>query len=126
MQIGTKNAATHTVPKHNITKIGAFLRRAKIDELPQVWNILRNDLSLVNPRPSLQSQTSLVGLRMESGVLKEKPGITGWAQIHKIDMSDPQKLTRKDAEYITLRTLSLDFKIILATALGKGAGDNTK
>jgi lipopolysaccharide/colanic/teichoic acid biosynthesis glycosyltransferase len=126
MQTGTQQVATHEVPASQILPLGQFLRRTKIDELPQVWNILRNEMSLVGPRPCLPSQTSLIEERAARGVLDIKGGITGWAQIQNIDMSDPLRLARVDREYLDLRTLPMELKILIATATGKGQGDKVR
>ncbi len=123
MAVGTKQVGTHEVSVDSVTPIGRFLRKTKVDELPQVWNIIKNELSLVGPRPCLPVQEELVNLRKKYGVLDEKGGITGWAQIKGIDMSDPERLARLDAEYLAIRGLILDLKIILATATGSGQGD---
>ena len=120
---GTTQAGTHEVTADSVTKIGRFLRRTKLDELPQVWNILRNDISLIGPRPCLPMQTELVEARKKLGVLSVKPGISGLAQINDIDMSDPIKLANWDARYVALQSLQLDYKIILATIVGSGQGD---
>jgi lipopolysaccharide/colanic/teichoic acid biosynthesis glycosyltransferase len=109
-----------------ITGVGAFLRKTKIDELPQVWNILRGELSLVGPRPGLPVQTKLTDERQAHGVFSVLPGITGLAQINGVDMSDPERLARMDAHYIAQRGLLLDLKIILATFLGRGQGDKVR
>lgn len=119
----TKQAGTHEVSQSSVTPIGNFIRKTKIDELPQVWNILKGELSLVGPRPCLPVQTELVHERTKRGVLTVLPGITGLAQIKDIDMSDPVRLAKKDAEYIARRGLLLELKIILATFTGKGRGD---
>ncbi|MEP3048390.1 MAG: sugar transferase [Hyphomicrobiales bacterium] len=121
----THQVGTHNVSESAVTPIGTFIRRTKIDELPQVWNILRGELSLVGPRPCLPVQEQLVAERKKRGVLDVLPGITGLAQIQGIDMSDPVRLAEKDAEYIARRGLLLDLKIILATFTGKGQGDRT-
>ncbi|MEP3427977.1 MAG: hybrid nucleoside-diphosphate sugar epimerase/sugar transferase [Hyphomicrobiales bacterium] len=121
----TRQAGTHEVSESAVTPIGSFIRKTKIDELPQVWNILKGELSLVGPRPCLPVQEKLVAERNKRGVLDVLPGITGLAQIQGIDMSDPVRLARKDAEYIARRGLILDLKIILATFTGKGQGDRT-
>lgn len=126
MVVGTENVSTHQVAANSITKIGAFLRKTKIDELPQIWNILKNELSLIGPRPCLPSQTELVDARRKFGVLKVKGGITGWAQIQGVDMSDPHRLAKLDAEYLDSRGLILDFKIVIATATGNGQGDKVR
>ena len=126
MKVGTKQTGTHETSSSNITTIGKFLRKSKIDELPQVLNILRNELSLIGARPSLTSQLDVINARTERGVLKQLGGITGWSQIHDIDMSTPDRLAEKDAEYLALRSLPLDIKIILATAIGHGRNDKVR
>ncbi len=125
MKQGTKQAGTHEVSAAAVTRIGAFLRRTKIDELPQVWNIFRNDISLIGPRPCLPVQEALIEARKSRGVLAVKPGISGLAQINGIDMSDPETLARWDARYLALRSFLLDQKIAIATATGGGQGDRT-
>lgn len=125
MQAGTKQAGTHEVSQVSVTKFGGFLRRSKIDELPQVWNILKGELSLVGPRPGLPMQHLLTAARTVNGVYAVRPGITGLGQIQGIDMSDPSALAQLDGTYIKTRTLVLDLKIILATAIGRGMGDRT-
>jgi O-antigen biosynthesis protein WbqP len=103
--------------------VGAILRRTKFDELPQILNILRNEMSLVGPRPCLAAQETLIAERLQRGVLNLKPGITGLAQINDIDMSDPRYLAIWDARYGASRTLLLDVVILVRTILGKGSGD---
>ena len=126
MSLGTKEAGTHEITADSVTMVGRFLRKTKIDELPQVWNMLKNELSLVGPRPCLPVQQELVNARTNLGVLEEIGGITGWAQIQNVDMSNPERLAKLDAEYLALRTIPLDLKIILATAIGRGQGDKVK
>jgi lipopolysaccharide/colanic/teichoic acid biosynthesis glycosyltransferase len=123
MKAGTKQAGTHEVTADAVTGIGAVLRKTKIDELPQVWNILRGEVSLVGPRPCLPVQRELIAARQERGVLELVPGITGLAQINGIDMSNPVRLAEMDARYAAQRGLLLDMKIILGTFLGRGQGD---
>lgn len=123
MKKGTEQIGTHEVTSDAVTKIGAFLRRTKIDELPQVWNILRGDMSLVGPRPCLPMQKDLIRNRKQLGVLSVLPGITGLAQINGIDMTDPSKLAQTDARYVARRGLLLELKIIIATFVGRGQGD---
>lgn len=126
MKQGTEQAGTHEVSEAAVTQIGAFLRRTKIDELPQIWNIIRNEISLVGPRPCLPVQDELVQARKARGVLSVKPGISGMAQVNGIDMSEPVTLARWDARYIALRSLLADLKVLIATATGRGQGDKTK
>lgn len=123
MKLGTKQAATNEVPANMVTRVGGFLRRTKLDELPQIWNIFRNEIALIGPRPCLPIQLELIDARSQAGVLKLKPGISGLAQINGIDMSDPHKLADWDARYLALQSLEIDVRIILATALGRGGGD---
>ena len=123
MSLGTRQAGTHEITADSVTKIGGFLRKTKIDELPQIWNILKNELSLIGPRPCLPNQVELIAERTKRGVFNEIGGITGWAQIKNVDMSDPVKLAKLDEEYLLLRTIILDIKIIIATATGHGQGD---
>lgn len=125
MKEGTKQAGTHEVSVAAVTRLGAFLRKTKIDELPQVWNIFRNDISLIGPRPCLPVQEELFEARKSRGVLAVKPGISGLAQVNGIDMSDPAELVRWDARYIAIRSFLLDQKIAVATATGGGQGDRT-
>lgn len=125
MKQGTVQAGTHEVAGDAITPLGGFLRRTKLDELPQIWNLLRNEMSLVGPRPCLPVQRELVEARRRRGVLRLKPGITGLAQIEGIDMSDPERLARRDARYGALQSLLLDLRIVVATARGRGRGDRT-
>lgn len=115
MKTGTLQAGTHDVSAAAVTRFGAFLRRSKLDELPQAWNILRNQMSLIGPRPCLPVQSALVAEREARGVLRLKPGISGLAQVAGIDMRDPVRLARRDARYMALRGLVPEFKIILAT-----------
>lgn len=126
MNDGTKEASTHELTTDSVTKVGRFLRKTKIDELPQVWNILKKELSLIGPRPCLRTQESLINARNELGVLDEVGGISGWSQIQNVDMSDPRRLAKLDAEYLALRTIPLDLSIIFATATGNGQGDRLK
>jgi lipopolysaccharide/colanic/teichoic acid biosynthesis glycosyltransferase len=123
MKTGTKQAGTHEMTTDAITGIGSFLRKTKIDELPQVWNILRGELSLVGPRPGLPMQTKLTEERQAHGVFSVLPGITGLAQINGVDMSYPERLARLDSQYIAQRGLLLDLSIIQATFFGRGQGD---
>ncbi|MBF9040307.1 NAD-dependent epimerase/dehydratase family protein [Rhodobacterales bacterium LSUCC0387] len=123
MAIGTKQAGTHEVSSAAVTPLGVKLRRYKLDELPQLWNVLWGDMSLIGPRPCLPEQEELVRLRKAAGVLDIRPGISGLAQVACVDMSDAARLVAWDARYIALRGLILDIRLILQTALGAGQGD---
>jgi lipopolysaccharide/colanic/teichoic acid biosynthesis glycosyltransferase len=123
MQQGTVQAGTHEVSQASVTPIGRFLRRTKLDELPQVWNILKNEISLIGPRPGLPVQRDLFAARQAWGVFEVKPGISGLAQVNDIDMSDPDKLAKWDARYIALQSLFLDIQIVMRTIRGGGQGD---
>lgn len=123
MAVGTVQAGTHEVSGSSVTPLGARLRRLKIDELPQLWNVLIGEMSFIGPRPCLPSQQELVERRLAAGVLDVRPGISGLAQVNDIDMSDPAKLVEWDARYIALRGLILDLKLILRTVRGGGRGD---
>ena len=123
MATDTVQAATHEVSEVTVTRAGRFLRRTKLDELPQCINILRNEMSLVGPRPCLPVQEELVAARERQGVLTIKPGITGLAQIRDIDMSNPSKLANFDARYRAFRTVLSDLQILVATLIGRGRGD---
>jgi len=123
MQPGTVSVATHLADTSSITAFGHFLRRTKLDELPQLWNVLKGEMSLVGPRPCLLSQLELINERAQLGVFEARPGITGLAQIKGIDMSTPALLARTDAEMLQSLSLSLYFKCILLTAVGRGRGD---
>ncbi len=120
---GTKVAGTHEVSASSVTPLGSFLRRWKLDEAPQLVNVLRGDMSLVGPRPCLPTQHELINLRDCHGICAIPVGITGLSQIRDIDMSNPAKLAISDAEYLKLRSLLLDFKLMIQTALGGGKGD---
>lgn len=125
MAEGTKQVGTHELTASAVTTVGRFLRGTKLDELPQVWNILRNEMSLVGPRPCLPSQTELVAFRKAANLFALKPGITGYAQIHDVDMSNPARLTLYETQYMALRSILLDLQILLATFRGRGQGDRT-
>jgi O-antigen biosynthesis protein WbqP len=123
MQINAPSVATHLASVHSITPFGKFLRRSKFDELPQLWNVFRGEMSLVGPRPNLFNQTDLIEERQKRGVYGIRPGITGLAQINKIDMSTPQLLAETDAMMIAQLNLWYYFKYIFLTVFGKGFGD---
>ncbi|CAN7220261.1 sugar transferase [Devosia sp. LjRoot16] len=126
MHISTPNVGTHEVASSSVTRLGGFLRRTKLDELPQVLNILMNQMSLVGPRPCLPSQAEVIAARARRGVDIVKPGITGLSQIRGIDMSTPEALAASDADYLHLQSIILDGQILALTALGKGGGDRLR
>ncbi|GAA0556642.1 sugar transferase [Halomonas salifodinae] len=123
MNVAAKSVATHLANADEITRFGHFLRRTKLDELPQLWNVLRGEMSLVGPRPCLFSQDELIAERERRGVLDARPGITGLAQVNEIDMSTPQLLAETDQKMLNNLTVSAYFRYILMTVLGKGKGD---
>jgi lipopolysaccharide/colanic/teichoic acid biosynthesis glycosyltransferase len=123
MKRDTVAAGTHEVSVSAVTKIGRFLRKTKLDELPQAINLLRGEMTLVGPRPCLPVQEELIKARSTFGIYTMKPGITGYAQIRGIDMSRPQELAKSDYMYMKLQSLTLNLKIILLTAFGRGGGD---
>lgn len=119
MHVGTTQQATHLVDKSAVTRFGRFARRSKLDELPQLYNVLIGDMSLVGPRPCLPSQVELIEARTRLGVYEARPGVTGLAQVQGVDMSEPQRLAEIDSRYLRSQTLAGDLRIILATALGR-------
>nr|WP_246273025.1 sugar transferase [Oricola thermophila] len=118
MAVGAPQAGTHEVPAEHITPVGRFLRGTKIDELPQIVNLLRGEMSLVGPRPCLPNQEELVEWRRRLGVLRCLPGITGLAQVDGVDMREPERLARLDARYCATRTILLDLRLVLRTLTG--------
>ena len=119
MRIGTPAVATHLLnnPDAYLTPIGSFLRRSSLDELPQLWSILKGDMSFVGPRPALYNQDDLIALRTEAGVDQLLPGLTGWAQVNGRDeLPIPQKVML-DIEYMHRRSLWFDIVILWMTFL---------
>jgi lipopolysaccharide/colanic/teichoic acid biosynthesis glycosyltransferase len=123
MSVETKSVASHLANTASITKLGRFLRKTKIDELPQLLNVLKGEMSLVGPRPNLFNQEELIQERDNRGVYNVLPGITGLAQVNNIDMSTPQLLAETDEKMITTLTIRDYFKYIIMTATGSGKGD---
>lgn len=123
MHVNAPMVATHLANPNTITKFGRFLRKSKLDELPQLWNVLVGDMSLVGPRPNLFNQEELIFERDKRGVYSVSPGITGLAQINKIDMSQPKLLAETDAKMIQDFNIVGYFKYIFLTIFGKGFGD---
>ncbi len=120
MAFGTKDLPSHQVSGGAITSIGRILRKTKLDELPQLYNIICGEMSFVGPRPCLPSQADLISERAARGLFTLRPGVTGLAQINNVDMSTPGKLATIDAEYLTNASFCLDLKIIALTVLGSG------
>lgn len=123
MHPGTPQTASHQVPAGAILRSGSLVRRLKIDELPQLWNVLCGDMSLVGPRPGLPTQAELTEARRTFRVFEMVPGITGISQIDGLDMSDPWMLAESDARYSADWRLHRDLSIILKTVTGAGYGD---
>ncbi|MCG3730770.1 sugar transferase [Vibrio cincinnatiensis] len=126
MSVDTQSVASHLASNASITKLGSFLRKTKIDELPQLINVLKGEMSLVGPRPNLFNQQELIKERDALGVYDVLPGITGLAQVQNIDMSTPELLAKTDKQMIDSLTVKDYFKYILMTATGSGAGDAVK
>ena len=123
MHVNTKSVATHLANANAITPFGGFLRKSKLDELPQLVNVFLGQMSLVGPRPNLFNQEELINERESRGVYAMRPGITGLAQINKIDMSTPLLLAETDAKMISTFSTINYFYYIFATVFGKGFGD---
>jgi O-antigen biosynthesis protein WbqP len=119
MQRYTASLATHLVDPTSITLLGHFLRRTKLDELPQLWNVLWGEMSLVGPRPCLLNQCDLILERTRHGVFNVRPGITGLSQLRRIDMSTPQLLAQTDAEMLCSLNLKKYCMYIFLTLLGR-------
>ncbi len=126
MAADTQSVATHLVDSAAVTRLGRFLRRTKLDELPQLWNVLRGHMSLVGPRPCLPNQKELITERAALDVFNVRPGITGLAQISGIDMSTPRLLAETDARMVQNLTLATYFKYIFKTITGAGRGDRVQ
>jgi len=126
MKLDTASVATHLANSASITRFGHFLRKTKLDELPQLWNVLKGEMSLVGPRPGLFNQEELIEERAKRGVFEVRPGITGLAQVSAIDMSTPVLLAETDQKMIQRLTVADYFKYIFMTVAGKGAGDRVK
>ena len=126
MRVGTPAVATHLLsdPAKHLTPIGGLLRRTSLDELPQLWSILRGDMSIVGPRPALFNQDDLIELRTAAGVHALTPGLTGWAQINGRDEISIEAKVQLDAEYLRRRSFSFDLLIIARTVrealIGRG------
>lgn len=126
MQKDTASVASHLASTTSITKMGHFLRKTKLDELPQLWNVLWGSMSLVGPRPNLYNQIELIEARDRLNVYNVRPGITGLAQINEIDMSTPELLAETDAQMIKTMSLKKYLTYMIQTVSGKGSGDRVK
>ena len=120
------NLPTHEISADLITKTGKFIRATKLDELPQLWNVLKGEMSLVGPRPCLPTQEELINERQALGVFRLRPGITGPAQVKNIDMSTPKKLAQEDSQMVGNLTLLSYLKYVLMTVTGSGQGDKVR
>lgn len=119
MRIDTPTVATHVLqnPEQWYTPIGSFLRKSSLDELPQLWSILKGDMSFVGPRPALFNQDDLIALRTGKGVHELVPGLTGWAQVNGRDELPDSRKVQLDVEYLERQSLLFDVRILLMTAL---------
>jgi O-antigen biosynthesis protein WbqP len=119
MRIDTPAVATHLLqnPDQWLTPIGSFLRKSSLDELPQLWSILKGDMSFVGPRPALFNQYDLIALRTNAGVHELVPGLTGWAQVNGRDELPIPDKVKLDAEYLQRRSIGFDFWILWLTLL---------
>ncbi|WP_282114500.1 sugar transferase [Pseudoalteromonas arctica] len=126
MTVGTASVASHLASSASITKFGHFLRKTKLDELPQLWNVLKGEMSLVGPRPGLFNQEELTQARDAKNIFDVRPGVTGLAQVNEIDMSTPELLAKTDKEMIDTLTVGNYFKYMLMTVSGSGRGDRVK
>ncbi|MCF6434985.1 sugar transferase [Pseudoalteromonas sp. MMG022] len=123
MKVDTASVASHLASSSSITPFGHFLRKTKLDELPQLWNVLKGEMSLVGPRPGLYNQKELTYAREAKDIYSVRPGITGLAQVNEIDMSTPEILATTDRKMIDTLTVVNYFKYILMTVTGSGSGD---
>jgi O-antigen biosynthesis protein WbqP len=125
MYRGTADLPSHAVGGSAVTPVGKVLRASKLDELPQLWNILRGEMSFVGPRPCLPTQTELIEARRGLGLEDLRPGITGISQVLGVDMRDPARLAALDASYLPQMSLRCDLAVLARTVVGGGRGDRT-
>lgn len=126
MRVDTPSSPTHLISGSAVTRLGRLLRRTKLDELPQLWNVLKGEMSLVGPRPCLYSQLELIAERAARDVFSSRPGITGIAQLTGVDMSTPRLLAEIDAQMLCNFSLRTYFLCIIKTVSGAGQGDRTR
>ena len=126
MHIATKTAPSHMVEGKKITKLGKFLRSSKIDEIPQLINVLKGDMSLVGPRPCLPTQHELITYRAEKNIFSVRPGITGLSQVRGIDMSTPKELANSDYEMLRNFSIKMYIYCILNTFRKKALTDRVR
>lgn len=129
MRVGTPQIATHLMNQHAnpnafLTPVGSFIRKTSLDELPQLWSVLKGEMSIVGPRPALFNQYDLINLRTQKNVHTLKPGITGWAQVNGRDAIPIPSKVELDNYYLNHRSLYLDFKIIIMTIIKVLRRDN--
>lgn len=119
MRVGTPTVATNLLaaPRVHLTPLGSFLRKSSLDELPQLWSIIKGDMSFVGPRPALFNQDDLIAIRTEYGVHELAPGLTGWAQVNGRDELSIQQKVTFDVEYLQRRSFWFDLKIIFFTII---------
>lgn len=123
MHADTGDHPSHEVGASAVTPFGSILRRLKLDEVPQLWNVLTGEMSLVGPRPGLATQATLIEMRRQAGIFTLRPGVTGFTQVAGLDMSDPARLTAVDVEYLQQMSMMTDIKVLLRTVLGAGRRD---
>ena len=126
MKNNTPSIASHLINQKSVTRFGKIIRLLKLDELPQLINVIIGDMSLVGPRPCLFNQLELIELREKYKIFECKPGITGLAQIKGIDMSNPKKLCKIDYEMSSKINQKNYFKYLFLTLFGRGIGDKVR
>jgi O-antigen biosynthesis protein WbqP len=115
MPVNTPNVVSTQTAVLKVTPIGKFIRRTNLDEIPQFINVLKGDMSIIGPRPSLPSQTSLIEMRTQNGAIKLRPGLTGWAQVNAYDYMPEEEKARLDGEYFEKFGILIDLRIVLGT-----------
>jgi O-antigen biosynthesis protein WbqP len=115
MPVNTPNVVSTQTAVLKVTPIGEIIRRTNLDEIPQLINVLKGDMSIIGPRPSLPSQASLIAMRKQNGAIKLRPGLTGWAQVNSYDYMPEEEKARLDGEYFQKVGLVMDLKIVFGT-----------